>query len=174
MPWRITQKAPPGQGGCKSQSTLPHARATLGSVKVFLPASNRKFGLVDGLGLAGLIGLLIARYIPVAKLIPFWGCTLREMTGWPCLGCGLTRVADRVAHFNIPGALQANPLGTVAALFFALAAVVMVLHLVFAMPVPDIQLSPREWSWVRIAISILVAVNYAYVVVATRFPYLLS
>jgi len=174
MPWRITQKALPGQGGCKSQSTLPHARATLGAVKLSLPAPNRKFGLVDGLGLAGLIGLLIGRYIPVAKLIPFWGCTLREMTGWPCLGCGLTRVADRVAHFNIPGALQANPLGTVAALIFALAAVVMVLHLLFAMPVPQIQLSPREWTWVRIAISILIAVNYAYVVVATRFPYLLS
>lgn len=174
MPWRITQNALSGQGGCKSQSTLPHARATLGPVKVFLPVPNRKFGLVDGLGLAGLIGLLIARYIPVAKLIPFWGCTLREMTGWPCLGCGLTRVADRVAHFNIPGALQANPLGTVAALFFALATVVMVLHLVFAMPVPQIQLSPREWRWVRIAIPIIVTVNYAYVVVATKFPHLLS
>jgi Protein of unknown function (DUF2752) len=143
-------------------------------VKVSLPAPNRKFGLVDGLGLAGLIGLLVARYIPIAKIIPFWGCTLREMTGWPCLGCGLTRVADRVAHFNIPGAFQANPLGTVAALFFALAAVLMVLHLVFAMPVPRLQLSPREWSWVRIAMPILIAVNYAYVVVATKFPHLLS
>lgn len=174
MPWRITQKALPGQGGCKSQSTLPHARATLEPVKVSIPAPNRKLGPVDALGLAGLIGLLVARYIPVAKLIPFWGCTLREMTGWPCLGCGLTRVADRVAHFNIPGALQANPLGTVAALLFALMAVVMVLHVVFAMPVPQLQLSPREWGWLRIAIPIVVTVNYAYVVVATRFPYLLS
>jgi hypothetical protein len=174
MPWRITQNALLGQGSGKYQSTLPHARATLGPVKVSLPVPNRKFGLVDGLGLAGLIGLLIARYIPVAKIIPFWGCTLREMTGWPCLGCGLTRVADRVSHFNIPGALQANPLGTVAALFFALATVVMVLHMVFAMPVPQIQLSPREWSRVRVAIPILIAINYAYVVVATKFPHLLS
>jgi hypothetical protein len=53
-------------------------------------------------------------------------------------------------------------------------AVVMVLHLVFAMPVPRIQLSPREWGWVRIAVPLLLAVNYAYVVVATRFPHLLS
>jgi hypothetical protein len=143
-------------------------------VKVSIPLPNRKFGFVDGLGLAGLSGLLVARFIPVAKIIPFWGCTLREMTGWPCLGCGLTRVADRVAHLNIPGALQANPLGTVAALFFALMAVVMVLHLVFAMPIPRVELSPREWGWVRVAVPILIAVNYAYVVVATRFPHLLN
>lgn len=142
-------------------------------MKLTLPAPNRKFGLVDGLGLAGLVGLLVARYIPVAKLIPFWGCVLRETTGWPCLGCGLTRVADRVAHFNFLGAWQANPLGTIAALCFALFAVVAVLHMVFAMPVPDVQLSPREWVWVRRALPIVILVNYAYVVVQTRFPHLL-
>ena len=129
--------------------------------------------MVDTLGLVGLVGLLIARYIPVAKLIPFWGCMLRQTTGWPCLGCGLTRVADRVAHFNIPGALQANPLGTVAALLFAVAAVAMVLHLVFAVPIPELELTPREWSRVRIGMSVLVVVNYAFVVVQTRFPHLL-
>ncbi len=128
---------------------------------------------MDYLGLIGLIGLLIARYIPVAKLIPFWGCMLRQTTGWPCLGCGLTRVADRVAHFNILGALDANPLGTVAALLFALMVVLSVLHLVFAMPIPRVELSPDEWSRVRIALAVLVAVNYAYVVVRTRFPHLL-
>ena len=142
-------------------------------MKVFTPAPNRKFGFVDGVGLAGLIGLPVARYIPVAKIIPFWGCLLREQTGWPCLGCGLTRVADRVAHFNILGALDANPLGTVFALLFALAAVVMVLHMVFALPIPELILSPREMSWVRIALPILVLVNYAYVVVRTKFPHLL-
>jgi hypothetical protein len=142
-------------------------------MKVFVPAPNRKFGVVDSLGLAGLMGLLIARYIPIAKIIPFWGCILRERTGWPCLGCGLTRVADRVSHFNLPGAWEANPLGTVAALLFALAAVVMILHMVFAMPVPEVRLSPREWSWVRIALPILVLINYSYVVVKTKFPHLL-
>lgn len=142
-------------------------------MKVTLPAPNRKFSLVDGLGLAGLVGLLVARFIPVAKLIPFWGCVLRETTGWPCLGCGLTRVADRVAHFNFVGAWQANPLGTVAALCFAVLAVVAVLHMVFAIPIPDVQLSPREWGWVRRALPIVILVNYAYVVVKTRFPHLL-
>ena len=143
-------------------------------MKIVLPKPNRTFGVTDVLGLVGLVGLLIARYIPVAKLIPFWGCALRETTGWPCPGCGLTRVADRVAHLNIVGAWDANPLGTVAALFFALMVVAMVLHLVLAMPIPRVELSPREWHWVRIATAALVFVNYAWVVVKTKFPYLLT
>ncbi|WP_224241732.1 DUF2752 domain-containing protein [Hyalangium gracile] len=142
-------------------------------MKFHLPAPNRKPGLVDYLGLTGLVGLLIARYIPVARIIPFWGCMLRETTGWPCLGCGLTRVADRVSHFNIVGAWDANPLGTVAALLFAFLTVVAVLHMVFAMPIPQLELTPREWRWVRIGLTVLVAVNYAYVIVKTRFPELL-
>jgi Protein of unknown function (DUF2752) len=142
-------------------------------VKVILPKPNRTFGLADVLGVVGLVGLLIARYIPVARLIPFWGCALRETTGWPCLGCGLTRVADRVAHLNFAGAWDANPLGMVAALFFALMVVVTVLHLVFAMPIPRVELSPREWHWVRIVAAFIILTNYTWVVVKTRFPYLL-
>lgn len=143
-------------------------------MKVTLPKPNRTFGFTDALGLVGLVGLLIARYIPVAKLIPFWGCALRQATGWPCLGCGLTRVADRVAHLHFAGAWDANPLGTVAALCFALLAVVMVLHLVFAVPVPELELTPTEWHRVRIGLAALVLVNYAWVVVKAKFPYLLA
>ncbi|MFP2925729.1 DUF2752 domain-containing protein [Pyxidicoccus sp. 3LG] len=142
-------------------------------MKVIIPPRNRRFGTVDALGLAGILGLLVARYVPIARIIPFWGCVLREQTGWPCLGCGLTRVADRVSHLNFVGAWEANPLGTVAAILFALAGVAMVLHLVFAVPIPEVQLSPREWNVVRLAMPVLIVVNYAYVVVKTRFPHLL-
>ena len=151
----------------------PATLVTIPDVKFFLPKPNRTFGFSDALGLIGLVGLLVARYIPVARLIPFWGCALRETTGWPCLGCGLTRVADRVAHFNIPGAWDANPLGTVAALFFALMVVVTVLHLAFAMPVPSLELTPVEWHRVRLSLAFLVLLNYAWVVVNTKFPHLL-
>lgn len=143
-------------------------------MKLVLPKPNRTLGVYDTLGLVGLVGLLIARYIPVARIIPFWGCALRQATGWPCLGCGLTRVADRVAHFHFASAWDANPLGTVAALLFALLAVVMVLHLVFAMPVPQAELSPAEWRRVRMVVGVLVVVNYAWVVVKAKFPYLLA
>ncbi|WP_338869668.1 DUF2752 domain-containing protein [Myxococcus stipitatus] len=142
-------------------------------MQVFIPPRNRRLGTVDYMGLMGLVGLLVARYIPVARIIPFWGCVLRERTGWPCLGCGLTRVADRVSHFNFSGAWEANPLGTVAAILFALAAVVMVVHLVFAVPIPEIQLSAKEWRRVQVVMPVILLVNYAYVVVKTRFPHLL-
>jgi hypothetical protein len=142
-------------------------------MKVLIPPRNRHFGTVDALGLAGIVGLLVARYIPVARILPFWGCVLREQTGWPCFGCGLTRVAERVSHLNFAGAWEANPLGTVAALLFALAAVAMVLHLVFAVPIPEVRLSPREWGVLRVVLPTVVLVNYAWVVVKTRFPHLL-
>jgi len=142
-------------------------------MKVLIPPRNRDFGALDAMGIAGVVGLLVARFIAVPRILPFWGCVLREQTGWPCLGCGLTRVADRVAHLNFAGAWEANPLGTVAAFLFALAAVAMVLHLVFAVPIPEVRLSVREWNVVRVVAPIIILVNYAYVVVKTRFPHLL-
>ncbi len=137
------------------------------------PKPNRSFGFVDALGVTGLIGLLVARFIPIAKL-PFWGCVLRQRTGWPCLGCGLTRVADRVAHLNLAGAWDANPLGTVAALTFAALACYALLHLAFKLPVPDVQLSSRE-AWVlRAALVLAVVVNWAFLVAKAKFPQLLA
>lgn len=129
--------------------------------------------MVDALGLCGLVGLLVARFIPVAKWIPFWGCPLRQTTGWPCPACGLTRVADRVAHLNLPGAWDANPLGTVAALLFALAVVVATLHLVFKLPLPEVTLTDREARAVRVGVVAAVVVNYAFVVAKAKFPQLL-
>lgn len=137
-------------------------------VQLVLPSRNRTLGTIDALGIVGLVGLLVARYVPVARIIPFWGCTFRETTGVPCPGCGLTRVADRVAHFNVMGALHANPLGTVAAVGFALAVVLTIIHLVFGVPLPELVLNDKEWKRARwIAISLFL-VNYGFVVFSYR------
>ena len=138
-------------------------------MQVYFPPRNRSFGAVDALGLVGLVGLLIARFVPVARLIPFWGCTFRKVTGWPCPGCGLTRAADRFAHLNWLGALQANPLGTVAAVGFAIAALASFSHLVFKAPLPELVLSDREWTRVRWAALGLFVANYAFVIVGYRY-----
>ena len=142
-------------------------------MRVHLPAANREVGFVDVLGLLGLGGLLVARWVPLARLLPFWGCTLREATGWPCLGCGLTRVAERVAHLEVAAAWDANPLRTVAALLFVLTALVTLGHLAFALPIPRVSLEPREARALRVAVALAVAVNYAWMVLKTRFPHLL-
>ena len=61
-----------------------------------------------------------------------------------------------------------------AALFFALMVVVTVLHLVFAMPIPQLHLSPTEWHRARIAAATVILLNYAWVVVKAKFPHLLT
>ncbi len=137
-------------------------------MKLTFSARNRTLGPLDVVGLVGLGGLLVGRYVSVARLVPFWGCAFRRITGWPCPGCGLTRVAERVGHFNLTGALVANPLGTLAALAFALAAVWTVLHLVFRLPTPQLSLSDADWTRLRNVALGALAVNYLAVIVMWR------
>lgn len=137
-------------------------------MQVYVHPRNRSFGALDAMGFVGLVGFLVARFVPVAKLIPFWGCGFRTYTGYPCPGCGLTRVADRFAHFNVVGALRANPLGTVAAAGFAAAMLLSAVHLVFRTPVPELVLNDREWARVRWGAVLLFLVNYAWVAYAYR------
>jgi hypothetical protein len=137
-------------------------------VRLYVPPRNRIFGPSDALGVIGLLGLAVARWVPVARLVPFWGCTFRKVFDVPCPGCGLTRVADRVAHFHVVSALHANPLGTVAALGFAAAVPMMVLHLGFGVPVPELVLDEREWSRAWWVIGFLLLLNYAFVIFAWR------
>ena len=134
---------------------------------------DRQFGSVDALGVTGLVGLLVARFIPVARLVPFWGCVIRQHTGWPCPGCGLTRAADRFAHGHFAWAWEANPLGTVAAGLFALAVVASFVHLAFAAPRPEVTLTPREAFAARVGLGVALALNYGFVILKTRFPGLL-
>lgn len=135
-------------------------------MRLYLPKPNRSFGPADATGLIGLLGFLVARFIPVAVIIPFWGCMFREVTGIPCPGCGLTRVADRFAHFNVVGALKANPLGTVAAAFFALMMVWSFLHLAFKVPIVELVMDDAEWRKARWLTVFLFVANYAWVVFA--------
>ena len=141
-------------------------------MKVAWPKPNREVGFVDALALTGLCGLLVARFLPVARL-PFWGCALRQHTGWPCPGCGLTRAAEGVAHLHLAAAWAANPLGTVAALAFAAAIVVSLLHLALKMPLPHLVPTRREARALRYGLAVSVVINYAYLILKAKFPALL-
>jgi len=136
------------------------------------PKPNRDVGFIDAVALTGLCGLLVARFVPVARL-PFWGCALRQHTGWPCPGCGLTRAAEGVAHLHLAAAWAANPLGAVAALAFAAAIVVSVLHLALKMPLPHFVPTQREARAFRLALAAVVVVNYAYIIFKAKFAALL-
>ncbi len=137
-------------------------------MQIYVPPRNRTIGTIDALGLVGLLGFAVARWVPIATLVPFWGCSWRKLTGWPCPGCGLTRVADRFAHFHWLRALQANPLGTLAAAGFAAAMVASLVHLIFAVPLPELVLTEKEWARVRWAMVAGIILNYAFVAYAFR------
>jgi hypothetical protein len=84
------------------------------------------------------------------------------------LSCGLTRVADRFAHFNFYGAFKANPMGTFAATGFAVLVVWSFLHLAFKVPTPDITLSERDWTRLRNALIVALTLNYVFVIIQHR------
>lgn len=46
-------------------------------------------------------------------------CAFKEFTGHPCATCGGTRAAVRLAHLDLVGAIEYNPLATVALFTFA-------------------------------------------------------
>ena len=129
---------------------------------------DRTITSFEVLGIVGLIGLFVARFIPVAKLIPFWGCGFRKMTGYPCPGCGLTRAADHFAHLDLHGAFVANPLGMFGAACFLVAAVWTLLHFVFKVPTPRVWLDDLDWKWLRNVAIMAFVINYAFVIVQHR------
>ena len=128
---------------------------------------ERRFSLLHALGLAGALGLLVARYVPVARL-PLWRCVFREHTGWPCPGCGLTRAADGLAHLRFGFAFESNPLGALAGCLLAGAALLGLAQWVFRLSLPVPQLSPGEARAGRAAVVTALVANYAFVIVQTR------
>jgi hypothetical protein len=67
-----------------------------------------------------------------------------------------------MSHFNFAGAVEANPLGAVLAFLFMAAIVASVLHLVFKLPIPRVELSAHEWRWARFGLFGLLGANYAF------------
>ncbi len=128
---------------------------------------ERRFGALHALGLLGVLGLLVARFVPVARL-PFWRCVFREHTGWPCPGCGLTRAADGLAHLRFGLAFESNPLGALAGCLLAGAAVLGLLQWAFRLSLPVPELSAREARAGRAAVVAAVVANYGFVIGQTR------
>ena len=58
------------------------------------------------LGLVGLGAVLVAGRAVSFTLPP---CPFRAITGVPCPGCGMTRLADAVAHGRLAAAASAPP-----------------------------------------------------------------
>jgi hypothetical protein len=128
---------------------------------------ERRFGFLHALGVAGVSALLVARFVPVARL-PFWHCVFREHTGWPCPACGLTRALDGLAHGRFGFAFASNPLGALGGCLLAAAALVAVVQYAFRLSLPMPVPSVREARIGRLGLLLAVLANYAFVIVQTR------
>jgi len=50
----------------------------------FVRPAKPTFGLTEIYGLIGVLLLFTARFIPIARWYPFWGCPMRKQLGIPC------------------------------------------------------------------------------------------
>ena len=101
--------------------------------------------------------------------IPTPLCPLHALTSIPCPTCGMTRATTALLHGDLAGALAWNPLMTVvmigAALYVLYSAVVVIGNLPRLRWMPP---TPKESRWIRISVTLLLAANWGYLLLAGR------
>ena len=134
------------------------------SLRIYRPAS-RAFGPFEWAGALGLALLFPARFVPLARWIPFWGCNVRRLTGLPCPSCGMTRAFDWFARGRFGDALAISPLGFALATAAAAAGLWLLLS-PLRPPRLAIQLAPkgRRFAWLLAGAAVLA--NWSWVVAA--------
>lgn len=113
------------------------------------------------LGWLGLVGLGEALKASSGVNVP--SCAFRLLTGVPCPTCGSTRAVLAAGQTRFLAALLYNPLLTVAAMA---GLAWLLLRLGFGRTI-QLDLAPRGRAIVWIAAGGLVALNWAYVIVAS-------
>jgi hypothetical protein len=57
--------------------------------------------------------LLLGALLPPDRPVPFDLCLWHRLTGWRCLGCGLTRSVCHLMHGDVSGSVAMHPAGVV-------------------------------------------------------------
>jgi Protein of unknown function (DUF2752) len=95
--------------------------------------------------------------------LPWLRCPFLAVTGHPCLTCGATRCAIALVHGDLSAAWSWNPLAFIAlmgvALFDLYAAVVLLIR---APRLRVIDWTQGQKNTVRVAVVVLIAVNWMY------------
>lgn len=69
------------------------------------------YALLAGAAVAVPVGVwLLLNFDPNAPGNPFPACMFRALTGYYCIGCGVTRALHALVHGDVLGALSMNPL----------------------------------------------------------------
>lgn len=131
----------------------------------------RPFGSAEIVGILGLIAVAVAVAFPhLPVLQQAWpGCAFRELTGWPCGACGLTRSFVRATHGELASALVVSPLGlALLAAWVGAALVILPTWAVPSLPRPHlVPAGPAGAFLVRWGLLALLLVNWAYLLAYT-------
>jgi hypothetical protein len=98
----------------------------------------RRFGHPEVFAAIAGLSFLTARFVPILAL-PYT-CPLKGLLGLPCATCGMTHAFVALAHGDLPGALQASPLGAALAGAAWLFLLLDLVRLALGRPLP--RLSP--------------------------------
>jgi hypothetical protein len=113
--------------------------------------------------LAISLAALVGGAVWLSLRLPMLRCPFLAVTGHPCLTCGATRCAIALFHGNLPAAWSWNPLALLAmvgvAVFDLYAAVVLLTR---SQRLRVIDWTRREKKAIRIAVVLLIALNWAY------------
>ena len=119
------------------------------------PALGALFGAV----LAACAGLAAA-WLRLGLPVPV--CQLRARTGFPCPGCGSTRLIEALLSGDLAGAAGHNPLVFAVLLAVAIWAAASVAGLVLDLPPRRLVLTSRERIALRFAAVILLLAGWSY------------
>jgi len=120
-------------------------------------------------GLSGSLSLLGLAAAWIAIGLPWPRCLFHDLTGFPCVTCGMTRSAIQFFHGHFLAALRWNPLVFTAlcalSIFNAYAFVVLVMR---APRIRIAHLGLAEKNFARIAMIGLLALNWIYLLAHWR------
>ncbi len=122
-----------------------------------------EFGIIYG-GIV-LLGLVVTRFFHATQFLP--GCVFRSLTGIPCPTCGSTRAMNFLAEGKIIAALSMNPLVAAAIISSLLYLAYTLITLVFTLRRVNVVLDERGQAGLRVAIVLLVALNWLYLIITT-------
>ena len=114
-----------------------------------------------GLSAAAVLG---ARLLPFDSM-PALPCMFRELTGYPCMSCGMTRAFRYMAHAQPATAWRYSPLGCAVFVVALLWASYSALVLCARLPVLRVELT-RSWESraLRLFLLSLVVANWIWIV----------
>lgn len=131
------------------------------------PAPGRDRGRQVGQSALILVGAGTALIALRTVSIHLPACPFRAATGVPCPGCGMTRLADSVAHGRIAQAVTADAAGV------AILGVLAVLAVTYLVQVTIRKDEPPAWMrspLLLVGIGVLVAAHWITTIVTGGLP----